>query len=460
MTAVDLRELLSLHGIVVIAGLMIYVLVSHSMRQRRQPAAAIAWVITLTLVPYVGLPLYLIFGTRKLGHARALAGARAIGDAPDAEQAWPRRLAGAMNLAPAASFQELRVHEDGKEALAALLDVVDSATRTLDICTYILGRDLVADSICEKLVRKAREGVKVRLMVDGAGNLLEGRHDFRTLRAAGIEVVTFVPPLHSPRRGRFNLRDHRKMTIADGSWLWCGGRNLTAQYFEGAPGLAPWKDLSFDLKGPLVERALECFESDWAFATNKPHKRPERAEQAAAGPLAQVFPSGPDQTDDTVYSLLVTAFFKAHHRIVAVTPYFVPDPTLLMALTLAARRDVQVDLVLPAKSNHRMADLVRHRALRDLAAAGVRVWLVPQMIHAKAVVVDDAFALVGSANLDQRSLFLNFELMVAFYERDDAQRFAGWIERQAKGATRYVAHAPGLMRDLSEGLVLWLAFQL
>jgi cardiolipin synthase len=138
----------------------------------------------------------------------------------------------------------------------------------------------------------------------------------------------------------------------------------------------------------------------------------------------------------------------------------VPDPTLLMGLTLAARRGVQVDVILPAKSNHHMADLVRPRALRDLAGAGARVSLVPHMIHAKAVVVDDTLALAGSANLDARSLFLNFEMMVAFYDRDDVRRFAGWIDRQMAGATRYVAHAPGLFRDLTEGLVLWLAFQL
>ena len=452
------RDLISLHGIVVIAGLMIYVLVTHTLRQRRHPAAAIAWVITLALVPYVGLPLYLIFGTRKLVHAKTGAARAIAAPASGAEEAWPQRLAAAMNLAPPASFRALRIHEDGGQALQALHELVESATRTLDICTYILGRDPTADALCEKLERKARDGVKVRLMVDSVGNL-PGRRDFRALRAAGIEVVTFVPPLHSPRRGRANLRDHRKMVIADGSWLWCGGRNLTAQYFEGSAGVAAWKDLSFDLHGALAGRALECFENDWAFATEKARKRHPAPEGAASHPLGQLFPSGPDQTDDTVYALLLTAFFKARERIVAVTPYFVPDPALLMALTLAARRNVQVDLVLPAKSNHWTADLVRHRALRELAGAGARVWLVPQMVHAKAVVVDDMMALAGSANLDARSLFLNFELMVAFYERGDARRFADWIDRQAIGAKRYVAHPPGLFRDLAEGLVLWLAFQ-
>jgi len=455
-----LRDLISLHGIAVAAGLTIYVLATHAMRQRRQPAAAIAWVITIALVPYVGLPLYLIFGTRKLLRpGRGVADASSVPVA-NVDEAWPQRLAAAMGLAPAAPFEDLRIHEDGKQALDALCLMIDSASRALDVCTYIVGRDLVADSLCEKLERKARDGVKVRLMVDSLGNLMEGRRDFRALRAAGIEVVPFVPPLHSPRRGRWNLRDHRKMVIADGAWLWCGGRNLAAEYFEGASGIHPWLDLTFDLKGELAGRALECFENDWAFAMDQEARRSPQRRESTSEAHGQLFPTGPDQTDDTVYSLLVTAFFRARSRIVAVTPYFVPDPTLLMALTLAARRDVQVDLVIPAKSNHRMADLARHRALRELAQAGARIHLVPRMIHAKAIVVDDSLALAGSANLDARSLFLNFELMVAFYDPGDVQRFAKWIERQASGASRYVARAPGLLRDILEGLVLWLAFQL
>jgi len=143
-----------------------------------------------------------------------------------------------------------------------------------------------------------------------------------------------------------------------------------------------------------------------------------------------------------------------------VTPYFVPDSTLLLALTLAARRGVTVDLLLPRRSNHRLADLARPSALRDMTAAGARVWLTPGMIHAKAVIFDDHLALAGSANLDERSLFLNYELMIAFYEGGDVQRFAQWIERERAGATLHHSHAPGFAREFWEGLVRWLVFQL
>ena len=210
----------------------------------------------------------------------------------------------------------------------------------------------------------------------------------------------------------------------------------------------------------MAGRALERFERDWNFATGASGVVREAPPEAASGSMAQLIPSGPDQCDDTLYALLVMACFRARERIVAVTPYFVPGNSLLMALTLAARRGVVVNLIIPAKSNHRLADLARPRALRELAGAGGKVWLVPEMIHAKAVVIDNSIALAGTANLDGRSLLLNYELMVAFYDREDVRRFAGWMGRQMQGATRYIPRLPGLGRDVAEGIVLWLAFQL
>ena len=306
----------------------------------------------------------------------------------------------------------------------------------------------------------------MRLLIDGIGAWLGGKLDIAALRRSGVEVVKFVPPFRSILRGRANLRNHRKMLVADAMRFWCGGRNFAAEYFEGDPrreGGEVWHDLSFDMRGEIALRACEQFEKDWAYAKRVATEDTcivSHAIGPVAVPLAQLVPSGPEQIDDTVQALLLSGCFMAKRRILAVTPYFIPDATLLMALTLAARRGVTVDIVLPRRSNHRLADVARHRPLRDLAAAGANIWSVPFMLHAKAVVFDDQLALAGSANLDLRSLFLNYEMMVAFYEPADVRRFSDWIDLERRGAIRFHPREPTLLRDLAEGLLLWLAFQL
>lgn len=470
LSQVLVRHWVTLHGLIAMLGLAVYVIASHTLHQRRHPSAAIAWVVALVFLPYVTLPLYLMFGTRKVVTYRPAAKRHSPSTRDsnsDAPAARTRQLAAAMDLPAAAPYHQLNIHEDGTQSLAVLRKMIDGAARTLDLCTFVFGRDRLGDEIARRLKERARDGIQIRLLVDGVGAYLGGHFDFEDLSLAGIKVELFVPPLRSSLQGRTNLRNHRKMVIADGEWLWCGGRNLATEYFEGAAvsghRRAPWIDLSFDLHGALAAQAQQRFEEDWAFATQRARPDPVRPiNQASADgvTVGQLIASGPDQIDDTLYTLLVSGFFISRKRILAVSPYFVPDPTLLMSLTLAARRGVTVDLLMPRKSNHRLADLARHRALRELTTAGARVWFLPHMIHAKAVVIDDELALAGSANLDERSLFLNYELMVSFYESTDVERFAQWIERQRKSATPYHAEPPGIWREIAEGLLLWLAFQL
>lgn len=460
------RHWMSLHGLVVALGLVVYVTASHVRKQRRHPAAAVAWVLSLFLMPYLALPLYLLFGSRKVVRGvRHPPSGLAYAGPPDGAAVRTQRLAAAMNLPRVVPYRELAIHEDGQAALEALRAVMLGATRTLDLCTFLLGRDALGDEVVAILSRRAREGVKVRLLIDGVGIYLGGRTDLRALSAAGVQVARFVPPLRSPLPGRTNLRNHRKMVIRDGQRAWCGGRNLAAEYFVGDPtaGKEAWTDLSFDFDGDLARQTQSRFNSDWAFATQAPPSDAaapvlEDIDRGAMG--AQLVPSGPDQSDDTFYSLLISSCFTAQTRILAVTPYFVPDSTLLMSLTLAVRRGVAVDLVVPRRSNHLLADLARPAALRELAAAGARVWLVPGMVHAKAVVIDDDLALAGSANLDERSLFLNYELMIAFYQPADIRRFALWIERQRAPASLFRGVPASLPREFLEGLMRWLVFQL
>ena len=460
---------LTLHGLATVVAVLLYIIASHVLHQRRHPSAAIAWVLFILLMPYVALPAFLTFGSRKQARPRNYAAALAPPAAPDAlaEGSWAVQTALALGQPEPAAYHALQLHAGGQEALAALWQVIDGAEHSIDLCTFILGDDALGAQVIERLCAKARAGVKVRLMLDGLGRLMGGRPDLKPLAAGGVVVTLFVPPLHSPLKGRTNLRDHRKLLIADAAFesrrVWSGGRNLASEYFEGAPGKAPWHDLSFDLCGPLVQQASVLFEHDWAFANGRkalPDTTPLPAPMASPSPCAQLIASGPDQVDDTVHALLVTAAYRARRRIQLVTPYFVPDASLLMALCMAARRGVVVDLLLPARSNHRLSDVARRRALRALSAAGGRVWRVPHMLHAKLAVIDDVVALTGSANLDSRSLFLNYELMFAFHDAEAIAACADWFGRERLLATQHVPAKAGLLSDLAEGLVLWVGFQL
>lgn len=464
-----LAHWLTLHGLITAVALLAYVVDARGGHTRRHPTAAIAWVLFIVLLPYLALPTFLAFGSRKL--ARPPSHPAAGSEAMAGRASWIATTLAALGQPPAASYQALQLHADGHAARAALLDAIDRATVSIDVCTFALARDDLGQAVLSRLCAQAAAGVRVRLLVDGVGSLMVGRPHWASLRRAGGEVALFVPPWHSPLKGRTNLRNHRKLVVVDAAQaharLWCGGRNLATEYFEGAAGHPAWRDLSLDLAGPLVQQAADLFEHDWAFAHGRaadPRAHAERSRKDRPLPAsdagAQLVASGPDQADDTLHALLLTASYRARHRIAMVTPYFVPDTALLNALCLAARRGVAVTLLLPQRSNHRMSDLARGRALRALAEAGAQLRLAPGMLHAKLVLVDDVLALAGSANLDSRSLFLNYELMLAVQRQADVQRFADWFDTACQTAPTHRPASPGLLRDLSEGLLLWLAFQL
>jgi cardiolipin synthase len=358
-------------------------------------------------------------------------------------------------------------HTDGRQSWEALLVLIRGARDSLDVCTFVLGRDEIGDALVDELIRAAGRGVRVRLLLDAFGSLRAGRGPLRTLQAAGAEVRRFMPFLHNPLRGRTNLRNHRKLAIADGVTLWSGGRNQAVEYFIDRPGEPAWEDLSFRIQGPLVAEAAALFNHDWEVSSGRVAWRPVRRlpepaspPQSVQGATAQLIPSGPDYADDTVYSLMLSAGYHARTRILAVTPYFVPDDALLSAWCLACRRGVEVTLLMPQRSNHALADLARERSLRQLQQAGGRVLLFPKMLHAKAVVVDDQLALCGTVNLDARSLFLNFELMFAFYDRAEIEWLAAWILERSRRSRLHDAKQPTWSRDIMEGVVRAVGYQL
>ncbi len=384
-----------MHSLAILVSVLTYVLTTRVIRERRPPSIAIAWVLGMIALPYVALPMYLMFGRRKMPRKKTSpGGVRRHG------RHWAEDLIESFDLAPA-SNAAIHLHRDGKESADALFATMQRAKFRLDVCTYILGNDPFGLEAMRRMAQCAERGVLVRLLLDGVGAIQLPHSFFVRLKTAGINTKVFSPLFARKTQGPRNLRNHRKMVIADGVHLWAGGRNIAAEYFIGLHGKAAWRDLSFDLGGPVAGDAARQFEADWVAAGGEPAPSEEGrpADPASMPPeaqsRAQFLPSGPDQTEDTVHALLIDACFHVRERILAVTPYFVPDASLETALRLAARRGVQIDLVIPASSNHFLADFARNRSLRALHRAGVAIHLLPFMNHAKAVVCDDSLALTA-----------------------------------------------------------------
>ncbi|MHB1215393.1 MAG: phospholipase D-like domain-containing protein [Thiobacillus sp.] len=437
-----------------IAGVLITaLLIGHLLRQRRSPAATLGWIIFMVSAPWLAVPVYLTLGTRKLA-ARPQPTPYPLPDEADTPLA---RLLASAGVPPPRPGNQVRWHRDGGAAWDELVAVVDSSTRTLDVALFLLRDDTCGSRFMERLAVRAAAGVRVRLLIDGIGSLLLARRGLRRLRATGVETAWFIPLLHRPLRGRTNMRNHRKLVIADTARAWSGGRNIADEYFA-ADG--QWIDLSFSLAGPAVADLAHLFADDWQFARTRA-ARPDITVPAAAGThTVQIVPSGPVLTRDTLHELMLTACYGARQRIWIATPYFVPDEALQQALVLAARRGVEVRLLLPRRSNHRLADLARSRYLRELIAAGATVKAVPDaMQHAKALLADD-LALAGSANFDLRSLFLNFEVGCLFLSPVDIEALTAWLTRLDGLTTDYQPAPDRWGRSLVEGMVLLAAFQI
>ncbi len=274
----------SQHFLVSAVALLVYILTSRARDQRRAPTSAIAWVLGLALVPYLMLPLYLLFGQRKLTPV-AIPYAGVVVEGPH----WAAELIESFGLAPPAP-SKVRMHADGAQARDALFKIIDDARETLDISTFVIGNDAFGRDVVTRLARRAREGVQVRLLLDGFFALLVPRRYIKELTTAGAKVAVFRPFLSLRRLGPRNLRNHRKLVVADDRYLWCGGRNLAAEYFLGDARGVIWPDLSFDLEGPVAVAAGRQFDLDWNTTSLRMPVR-ERRTAASRGRRAGAVPA-------------------------------------------------------------------------------------------------------------------------------------------------------------------------
>jgi cardiolipin synthase len=283
------------------------------------------------------------------------------------------------------------------------------------------------------LAQRAREGVKVRLLLDALGCFATSGSFCDPIRQAGGEVVKFMPVVPLQTRGSANLRNHRKLAIIDHRVGAIGGRNLATEYMGPSHHRRRWRDFGAMVEGPAVALLNEIFLADWAFASGQSlaalqKELPPDPPPAAGDSELQIVASGPDVAGDPLYEGILSLVQQAEQSIWIVTPYFIPDEVLYRSLLVQARAGKDVRLVVPARSNHPITDLARKYFLRGLRAAGAKVLLYqPGMNHAKMLLADERIGLFGSANMDLRSLFVNFEVGAVTYSKIEALRIADWM---------------------------------
>ena len=425
------------HLLTVAGVLLALFAIARLMSERKQPGNTMAWLLAIVLVPYIGVPLFLIFGGRKIrrlvaAKARLSPPATALTPCAAREQATARILT-INGAVPPVGGNRVRFMPDGQESYLELERQILATRKTIHVMTFILGRDAVGQRFVQLLAQKAREGVKVRLLLDSLGCFMSSGSFCDPIRQAGGEVVKFMPVLPLQTRGSANLRNHRKIAVFDHRVAAVGGRNLAQEYMGPTQMKKRWRDFGAMVEGPAVSILENIFLADWAFASGQSlgvlsANLPPPETVVGAECDLQVVASGPDVAGDTLYEGILSLVQQATRSIWVITPYFIPDEVLYRMLLLKAREGLDVRLVVPARSNHPITDLARRHYLRGLYRAGAKVLLyTPGMNHAKVVLADESHGLWGSANMDQRSLFVNFECGVFTYSPGEARAISAWM---------------------------------
>lgn len=419
--------------------------------QKREPVATLSWLMGLAALPFVGVLIYQVFGPQKIKRQRlrrsrhSLASKDKRASAQDAERSELSRVAEATCGLPSSSLEEVRLLVDGAETYEALLGDIAKATRYVHLEYYTFEADRTGTMLRDALVERAGAGIKVRLLVDAMGSAKTPRRFFQPLVDAGGEFCWF----HPSRFGRIwtrswaNLRSHRKIAIIDGLIGYTGGINITDAEND-ALRVDAYHDLHMRMRGDALRLLHSVFVEDWMYASRS-HEIASEIEQEPAdapGPIsAQVVASGPDGDWESIHRLMVGAIQAASQRVWLVTPYFVPGQAAMMALTSAALAGLDVRLVIPKRSDSALVTLAARSFFDELLRAGIKVYEYgPRMLHTKALLVDDDIAIIGTANFDNRSFRLNFEVAVLFRSEDIASRLEARIKDD-------LAHAPRVRDD-------------
>jgi cardiolipin synthase A/B len=424
---------------------------AHALLNKRDTRAAALWIGIIWLVPGLGPLLYLALGINRIRRRAISLGVHKTITRPIPEDfGEPKQLAAehlkllsrvvsrvvAQPLLPGNKIEPLI---NGDEAFPAMLAAIESAQKTISLCSYIFDNDPSGRQFVDALSRAVKRGVQVRVLIDSAGTRYSWPPITHRLRHEKIPHARFLPSsIFAPWRfATINLRNHRKILGIDGRIAFTGGMNIRHGNVIAQKPKRPVQDLHFRVEGPAVTQLQDAFANDWAFTTREvldgENWFPDLEETGDA--VARVITDGPDADFEKLRWTLLAALAEAQTSVQIVTPYFLPESGLITGINLAALRGVRVDIILPAENNLPFVQWASRAMWWQVLERGCHVWLTPPPFdHSKLMIVDGHWVLLGSANWDPRSLRLNFEMNVECYGSTFAQQMEKVIAQKTRNA--------------------------
>jgi cardiolipin synthase len=446
-----------------IVALLLSVIASgHAVLYKRDPRAAFAWTLFAWVTPLIGPLAYFLFGInriRRRAHQLREQSGRPHAlpmppDPPALREPAPEmfllekvlgpedrhlldiaRTSRCMDSRPYVPGNALTPLEGGDEAFPRMLAAIRQARKTIGLSTYIFDRDKAGLAFLEALAEAHRRGVSVRVLIDATGARYSWPTIVRDLRRGGIPTARFLPASLLNQPFSIHLRNHRKLLLVDGCTAFTGGMNIRVGHWHSLQPRHPVQDVHFEMTGPIVGQLSVAFADDWVFARGEDLQGPDwfPALTETGNVWCRALVDGPDEDFEKLRWCLLAALAAARRRVRIVTPYFLPDPIMVSAINLAALRGVEVEILLPENSNLKFVHWASRAQWWQVLERGCQMHLTPPPFdHAKLMVVDDAWSLVGSANWDPRSLRLNFELNVEGFGREFAREVNHRIDARRK----------------------------
>lgn len=398
-----------------------------AVRDTRTPQGAVAWAISLVAFPVLTLPFYWVFGRRKFrgyveamreGEERVRETLGSIDEIPVVRGIkerkrphLPRTFFETVANLPFLGGNDLELLIDGEKTFDAIFHAIDNAKRRILIQFFIVHADGLGNRLKNALMAKAAEGIKIFFLYDEIGCHATPLSYWQEMRDAGIEVHPFHTRKGRGNRFQLNFRNHRKIVVVDGHTAFVGGHNVGDEYLGLSERFEGWRDTHIRISGPAVIGVRMSFAKDWYWATREMKQVDLTMPQPVGNAEVLTLPTGPADPLETCSLMFIRAINEARDRFWIASPYYVPDSSVTKALQLAAMRGVDVRIMLPRKADHLLVYLAGFACLHDLDIPGIRIYRYDQgFLHQKVFLVDDKLCGIGTANLDNRSFRLNFEI--------------------------------------------------